>query len=158
VIERFTLIKVQYMPAALEPGVLYLAEEFGSVAHLCACGCGAVVRTPLDESEWSLEETAEGPSLHPSIGNWQEPCQSHYWIIRGRVIWAPQWNAEQIEAGRNREQERRVRYYKALARKRPSRPSRASNYLSLLARAVFRRLAWWQKRDRTLPHPDENDE
>ncbi len=109
------------MPVTLEPGILYAAEEFGAAAHLCACGCGAVVRTPLDQTEWTLEETEEGPSLDPSIGNWQEPCQSHYWIERGRVIWAPKWNSEQIEAGRRREQERRVEYYKALDRKQPDR-------------------------------------
>lgn len=107
------------MPTKLEPGILYIAEEFGAAAHLCACGCGAIVRTPLDPAEWSLTETEDGPSLYPSIGNWQEPCQSHYWIERGEVKWAAKWTSGQIEAGRRREQERRVEYYKALYRKQP---------------------------------------
>lgn len=119
--KTFELRKVQYMPTKLEPGILYIAEEFGAAAHLCACGCGAIVRTPLDPTEWSLTETEDGPSLYPSIGNWQEPCQSHYWIERGRVKWAAKWTSGQIEAGRRREQERRVEYYEALYRKQPTK-------------------------------------
>jgi len=129
VTERFELRKVQYMPTALEPGILYVAEEFGAAAHLCACGCGAIVRTPLDDAEWSLEETVEGPSLYPSIGNWQEPCQSHYWIERGNVKWAPKWASGQIEAGRRREQERRIKYYEALYRKQPANLRKLWNWL-----------------------------
>jgi hypothetical protein len=120
VTERFELRNVQYMPSELEPGVLYVAAEFGAAAHLCACGCGTVVRTPIDEAEWSLEETVDGPSLTPSIGNWQEPCQSHYWIDRGVVIWAAAWSRAQIEAGRRREEERRAEYYEALYRTQPT--------------------------------------
>src|SRR6266571_1128528 len=119
--DKFELRKVQYMPTKLEPGILYVAEEFGAAAHLCACGCGAIVRTPLDPTEWSLTETEDGPSLYPSVGNWQEPCQSHYWIERGRVKWAAKWTSAQIEAGRRKEQERRVEYYKTLYRKQPTK-------------------------------------
>jgi len=109
------------MPTKLEPGILYVAEEFGAAAHLCACGCGAIVRTPLDPTEWSLTETEDGPSLYPSVGNWQEPCQSHYWIERGKVKWAAKWTSGQIDAGRRKEQERRVEYYKTLYRKQPTK-------------------------------------
>lgn len=99
------------MPANLEPGILYVAQEFGAAAHLCACGCGAIVRTPLNR--WSLTETKKGPSLEPSIGNWQEPCQSHYWIDRGDVRWAEKWTPEEITAGRQREGERLDAYFDA---------------------------------------------
>ena len=119
--KKFELRKVQYMPTKLEPGILYVAEEFGAAAHLCACGCGAIVRTPLDPTEWSLTETEDGPSLYPSVGNWQEPCQSHYWIERGKVKWAAKWTSGQIDAGRRKEQERRVEYYKTLYRKQPTK-------------------------------------
>lgn len=103
-IQRFRLQKVQYMPSNLDPGVLYVAEEFKAAAHLCACGCGTIIRTPLNR--WSLTETEDGPSLYPSIGNWQEPCQSHYWIEDGKVEWAESWTLEQIEVGRQQEIER----------------------------------------------------
>jgi len=117
------------MPTALEPGVLYVAEEFGAAAHLCPCGCGAIVRTPLDRTEWSLEDTEDGPTLDPSIGNWQELCQSHYWIERGKVVWAPKWSSKQIEAGRRGEQERRDEYYKALHSKKQSKLRTLWNWL-----------------------------
>jgi hypothetical protein len=133
--KRFQLRKVQYMPTEFEPGILYVAEEFGAAAHLCACGCGVVIRTPLDETEWSLEETEEGPSLDPSIGNWQEACQSHYWMQRGKVVWASKWTSGQIEAGRQREQQRRGEYYEALYRKQPTTLRRLWQYL----RSVLRR-------------------
>lgn len=113
---QFELRKVQYMPTKLEPGILYVAEEFKAAAHLCACGCGSIVRTPLNR--WTLIETDHGPSLDPSVGNWQEPCQSHYWIEQGEVKWAPKWSPEQIAAGRLREQQHLRRHFDALDRKR----------------------------------------
>src|SRR5438477_3753793 len=97
---RIRLERVRFMPKELQPGILYVSEEFGAAAHLCACGCGSKIRTPLAPTEWSLEETASGPSLRPSVGNWQKPCRSHYWIDRGEIKWAGQWTEEQIAAGR----------------------------------------------------------
>lgn len=113
---QIRLQRVQYMPVELESGVLYVAEEFGAAAHLCPCGCGCKVRTPLGPTEWSLEETKSGPSLYPSIGNWQLPCKSHYWITQGEVIWSVEWTSEQIAAGRRAEEERRRDYYESLYR------------------------------------------
>ena len=111
------LQRVSYMPKALEPGVLYVSEEFGTVAHLCPCGCGSKIRTPLGPTEWSLKVTNRGPSLFPSIGNWQRPCKSHYWIRQGKIIWASPWTPEQVTAGLSNEEERRRVYYEALDRK-----------------------------------------
>jgi hypothetical protein len=115
---KIELQRVRYMPKELKPGVLYVSEEFGTAAHLCACGCGSKIRTPLDLTEWAFEETENGPTLRPSVGNWQQACQSHYWIRRGEVIWAPKWTPEQIAVGRLGEEERRRVYYDALDRKR----------------------------------------
>jgi Family of unknown function (DUF6527) len=115
---KIELQRVHYMPKELEAGVLYVSEEFGAAAHLCACGCGTKVRTPLGATRWVLEETATGPTLRPSVGNWQLACQSHYWIERGEVVWAPKWTPEEIAAGRRLEEERRRDYYEALDRTR----------------------------------------
>jgi hypothetical protein len=112
--ERFKLERVHYMPNKLESDMLYVSEEFGTAAHLCACGCGVKIRTPLGPTEWSFEETKRGPSLSPSIGNWQQACQSHYWITEGRVSWARKWSPEQIAEGRRQEVERRRDHYDAL--------------------------------------------
>lgn len=108
---RIRLERVHHMPKELKPGVLYVSEEFGTAAHLCACGCGAKIRTPLGPTEWSISETQDGPSLTPSIGNWQQACRSHYYISRGEVIWAEQWTPVQIRAGRQSEQRRREAFY-----------------------------------------------
>lgn len=112
-LERIELQRVRHMPRELQPGVLYVAEEFGAAAHLCACGCGAKIRTPLGPTDWALEETARGPSLFPSIGNWQLPCQSHYWIDQGDILWSDPWTPERIAAGRRAEEERARAYYAA---------------------------------------------
>ena len=108
---RIELRHVRLMPQALQPGVLYVSKEFGAAHHLCACGCGSKIRTPLGPTEWGLVETPEGPTLRPSIGNWQRPCRSHYWIWRGRIEWAKPWTDEQVLDGRAREEHKRQRYY-----------------------------------------------
>jgi Family of unknown function (DUF6527) len=128
--DKFELRKVEYMPTKLEPGILYVAEAFRAAAHLCACGCGAIVRTPLNR--WFLKETEDGPSLDPSIGNWQEPCQSHYWIERGKVRWAPTWSSGQIEIGRQHQEERLRAYYESRNRKRGGNIQRFYRWLKSL--------------------------
>lgn len=110
-LKRVRLERVHYMPKVLEPGLLYVSEEFGAAAHLCACGCGTKIRTPLGPTEWSVEETSEGPTLQPSVGNWQQACRSHYWIWRGHVEWHGNWTQAQIAAGRRREEQRRHAYF-----------------------------------------------
>jgi hypothetical protein len=108
---RFELRSVQLIPKVLEPRVLYVAEEFGAAAHLCACGCGAKVRTPLGPVDWTLDDGPRGPTLLPSIGNWQQPCRSHYWIRDGAVVWAEAWAEEEIAAGRGQAQLRAEQYF-----------------------------------------------
>jgi len=115
---KIELRRVQYIPKELEPGVLYVSEEFGAAAHLCACGCGSKVRTPLGPTDWSVEETNSGPTFFPSVGNWQQACQSHYWIRRGEIKWASKWTSEQIAAGRHGEEQRARAYYDSLDNKR----------------------------------------
>jgi hypothetical protein len=115
---KFEMRRVHYMPKDLKPGILYVSEEFDIAMHLCACGCGSKVKTPLDVTEWSVKETKTGPTLRPSVGNWQQACQSHYWIDRGKVLWAEKWTPDEITAGRRYDEERRRAYYEAIDRKR----------------------------------------
>ncbi len=128
------LKRVDYMPKVLEPGVLYVAEEFGAAAHLCPCGCGAKIRTPLGPTEWKFKESERGPSLYPSVGNWQQKCQSHYWIRQGRVIWADKWSPEQILEGRREEEQHRETYYGELDRQRGGSLKRFWRWLVCLFR------------------------
>ena len=132
---KIELQRVHYMPKELRPGVLYVSEEFGTAAHLCACGCGSKIRTPLGPTEWTFEETDSLPTLDPSVGNWQQACQSHYWIYRGEVIWSTKWTPEQIVAGRCDEEKRRRAYYGALDHQRGRAPRRFWRWVkSLLER------------------------
>lgn len=107
---RFNILHVEIMPQDLQPGILYVSLEFETAHHLCACGCGQKVRTPLSPAEWQVVETPQGVTLHPSIGSWQLPCSSHYLIQKGRVVWAGQWSDSQIAAGRARDQQRLQSY------------------------------------------------
>jgi hypothetical protein len=115
---RFELERVRYMPKELRTGVLFVSEEFGIAIHLCACGCGSKVRMALGPAEFAVIDAPGGPTVRPSIGNWQRPCQSHYWIERGEVLWAEQWTPEQIASGRALEESRRRAYYDRLDRRR----------------------------------------
>jgi len=115
---KFEMRRVHYMPKDLKPGILYVSEEFDIAIHLCACGCGSKVKTPLGVTEWSVEDTKTGPTLRPSVGSWQQACQSHYLITGGKVVWAEKWTSEEIAAGRRHEQNRRHAHYMALDRKR----------------------------------------
>lgn len=108
---KIKLQYVHYMPKQMDTGILYVSEEFKTAAHLCACGCGSKVRTPLTPTEWTLTVAEKGPSLKPSIGNWQLPCKSHYWISNGEISWSTQWTPAQIAEGRRNEELRRKIYF-----------------------------------------------
>ncbi len=126
------------MPQVLEPGVLFVSEEFEVAGHLCACGCENKVITPLGPTEWRFEETDGAPTLRPSIGSWQLPCQSHYWITAGVVRWSYKWTPDQIERRRRAEEERTRAYFEARKVKRNVR-ARIWYWLKELARRAFRR-------------------
>ena len=88
------------IPEHMESGVLYVSIDFATAAHLCCCGCGLEVVTPLSRTDWTLLYNGESASLYPSVGNWSFPCQSHYWIDDGRVVWAGAWSRDRIARGR----------------------------------------------------------
>lgn len=115
--ERINLIKVHYLPKTLDEGILYVSEEFGVAGHLCPCGCKNKIITPLGNTEWSFEEDNNIPTLNPSIGNWQLPCKSHYWITNGFIEWSYPWTEKQILIGRIEEEKTRKEYYDNLASK-----------------------------------------
>lgn len=117
---RIELRRVEFMPKALEPGVLYVSDKYRTAAHLCACGCGEKIRTPLGPTEWCVTEGPNGPSVRPSIGSWQLPCRSHYVIQGGVVRWAGQWNEAQVIAGRQREHHSRESHFAAQMRNKRS--------------------------------------
>jgi hypothetical protein len=93
-------------PTAMDPGVLYISIPYRTCGHLCCCGCGQEVITPLSPSQWSFTYDGENISLIPSIGNWGLPCQSHYWIRKGRVRWSRRYSLAEIEENSERDRHR----------------------------------------------------
>ena len=94
---------VETIPSTPEQGKLYVSVRYRTAVHLCACGCGLKVVTPLRPSKWKMIFDGDSVSLAPSIGSWQFPCRSHYWVKNDRVEWAVPWSDEEIESGRQRD-------------------------------------------------------
>lgn len=91
------------IPSDPEPGKLYISMRYETAVHLCACGCATKVVTPFGRHDWAF--TFNGAvSLHPSVGNGQQPCRSHYIIRDNRVEWLPRISkrATQFASSRDR--------------------------------------------------------
>ena len=102
------------MPDKFEQGVLYVSDEFQTAGHLCACGCGNKVWTPIKPAEWSFMMGKNGPSLKPSIGNGQLDCRSHYIIRNGKILWLNPITGEDTKFDLATANIRREKYYKNL--------------------------------------------
>ena len=103
---------VEFIPDELEQGTLYISVRFATASHLCFCGCGNKVVTPIRPTDWKLIFDGKTISLEPSIGNWSFLCQSHYWIRNSRVKWAPRWSKEEIERGRAHDRQAKEAYFR----------------------------------------------
>lgn len=123
---------VHYIPEQPEAGVLYISERYATAMHLCCCGCGSEVVTPLNPAKWRLKVDGGTVSLHPSIGNWSFPCQSHYWLVRNRVEWAKAMTPAMIAAVKARDMRDTV----ALS----SKPETTSTALGARLVAAFRQM------------------
>ncbi len=102
---------VEYIPEALNDGVIYISITFKISIHKCCCGCGKEVVTPLSPTDWEMVFDGRSVSLYPSIGNWGFECRSHYWIRRNKVIWASSMSEEEIQLIRTRDRWAKERYY-----------------------------------------------
>lgn len=110
-VERIRAEFVEFIPAVLLPGVLYVSKKYRTASHLCCCGCGSKVVTPLKPGGWRCTVRRGGVTLYPSVGSWNLPCQSHYWIRDGRVAWAPKWSKAEIEVARRTDQQAREAHF-----------------------------------------------
>lgn len=96
---------VESIPDTLVQGVVYVCLPCKVVCHLCLCGCGCEVVTPLTPLDWSLTYDGKHVTLSPSIGGWSLKCQSHYFIRQNEVIWASKMSRALIERGRRAREE-----------------------------------------------------
>ncbi|HPY81637.1 MAG TPA: DUF6527 family protein, partial [Bacteroidales bacterium] len=71
----------------------------------------------------------------PSIGNWSFNCQSHYWIKRNKIVYAREWDKEEIQFGRTNDEKRKAKYYNkenesvSSVTKRPKKKKRWKKFL-----------------------------
>jgi len=121
---RFRHEVVAALPEALRPLTLYITTDGDVAGHLCACGCGREVITPLSPTDWSISFGRQGATLMPSIGNWAFPCRSHYFIENGAIWWAGDMSDRAIARGRVRDKASKQQYYERQQQDPPaSRPA-----------------------------------
>ena len=102
---------VDLIPDLLEDRTLYVSIAYATAVHKCFCGCGSEVVTPLSPTDWALTFNGKNITLYPSVGSWNLPCQSHYWIRDDVAVWAPMWSKERIAKERARDREAKRSYF-----------------------------------------------
>ncbi len=95
---------VEFIPEEIEFGKLYVSMEYATIVHLCCCGCGNQVVTPLSPAGWTLRFDGSTITLNPSIGNWSFACKAHYYIRHNRIQWARTWSNQEIASVRTGDQ------------------------------------------------------
>jgi hypothetical protein len=98
---------------------LYISMDYATAVHSCCCGCGDRVVTPFTPTDWRMTFDGESISLHPSVGNWNQKCRSHYVIQRNRVLEAGAWSTSQIAAEQRRDKRAKATYYSELRDAQP---------------------------------------
>ncbi|MCR4308012.1 MAG: DUF6527 family protein [Candidatus Berkelbacteria bacterium] len=136
---KFTLEVVEFIPEQLDDGILYVSKKYSTAVHACACGCGEEVVTPLNPTDWIFKSEKAGPSLHPSVGNWSYKCQSHYFIRRGKVVWAGRWTSDQITKERARDLSSKYHHFEDVNRGK----KKTGIGLLIKAKSVLRQ--WYRK-------------
>lgn len=102
---------IEFIPEKVEEGILYISIEYCTAIHKCICGCGNEVVTPFSPTDWKLSFNGKSVSLHPSIGNWNFECQSHYWIKKNKIEFASLWTEKEIRVGRENDMDRKMDYF-----------------------------------------------
>jgi hypothetical protein len=139
---------VEFIPSDLKEGTIYISMRFGTASHLCCCGCGNKVVTPIRPTDWTLIFDGKTISLNPSIGNWGFKCQSHYWIRNNKVVWAARWSKEKISTGRARDRLAKERYYRVAGTTTGAAPKNTSGpaQMSKSELGIWQRIRkWWQE-------------
>ncbi len=77
---------VEFIPKEIDEGILYVSMEYGTAIHKCCCGCGEKVVTPITPTDWKLTYDGENISLNPSVGSFNLPCKSHYFIQNNNIL------------------------------------------------------------------------
>lgn len=79
----------------MKHGILYLKhneDDTYESFHLCPCGCGEPVYLQYGGKGWNITLSINGRELKsvtisPSVGCFDFPCKSHYFIRENKIIW-----------------------------------------------------------------------
>lgn len=79
----------------MKHGILYLKhneDDTYESFHLCPCGCGEPVYLLYGGKGWNITLSINGRGLKsvtisPSVGCFDFPCKSHYFIRENKIIW-----------------------------------------------------------------------
>lgn len=137
---------VDIVPDTLHDGVVYVCIRYTTAVHRCLCGCGEEVVTPIKPTGWRLTFDGVTVSLHPSIGNWDFTCRSHYWITNNRVYWDQQWTWDDVCKARQREDAHRAEYFTAAALQPQATTASAPKRWPTPLRRMARWLRKWRRR------------
>ena len=93
---------IDFIPEALEDGIIYVSIKYRTAVHKCICGCDNKVVTPITPDDRKLTFDGKTISLYPSIGNWNFQCQSHYFITKNQIRHVRKWSDWEIEFNREK--------------------------------------------------------
>ena len=92
----YRIIESERLPQTVGPGEFHYSRRFEMGALACACGCGhRIMLNLLDQHSLKIEDGL--PTVSPSILAADSPCLSHFWLKRGRVVFAEKWSQVQVE-------------------------------------------------------------
>ena len=92
----YCIIESERLPPQVGPFEFHYSRRFEMAALSCACGCGhRVMLNLLDQHHLLIEGGL--PTVDPSILVSDAPCLSHFFIRRGRVVWAQQWSQKTVD-------------------------------------------------------------
>jgi hypothetical protein len=83
---KYRYQKVDRTPATLVDGVVYHNEDFELAALSCACGCGHRITLLVPDSHQVFDHGGFA-TVRPSIGVFDAPCLSHFFVTAGDVEW-----------------------------------------------------------------------
>lgn len=103
---HLSTVFVDQIPSEREQGSLYVSIMFRTSLHLCVCGCGNEVWLPIRPDRHRLAWDGDSITMCPSVGNWNFPCRSHYWIRNGRIEWAHEDSVDETDSASAEQQTR----------------------------------------------------
>ena len=139
-VSRLDLEFVAHIPDVLKDGTLYISMDYATAIHKCACGCGHEIVTPLSPIDWTLTFDGVSVTLDPSIGNWSYSCQSHYLIIKNRIVWSDRWAKSRIQQNRQEYRDLVEQAYEDRLTEEPSIIPRGVSFLRRTLAKLVRRI------------------